>query len=78
MYSEKFTNYTAGKREATPMRLFKKMSAEQLFPIFESDGDPNSEIYDYLTCVIKLDIDGNLITYNQAFSKQYGYQRARF
>ena len=28
--------------------------------------------------VIKLDINGNLVTYNQAFAKQYGYDEQDF
>ena len=38
----------------------------------------NPQIYNHLNSIIKLDMNGNLITYNQAFSKQYGYTEQDF
>ena len=38
-----------------------------------TEHDLNPQIYDHLNSVIKLDMYGNLLTYNQAFAKQYGY-----
>ena len=36
------------------------------------------EIYDYLNSIIKLDMNGNLISFNQAFAKQFGYDKDDF
>ena len=60
-------------------RLFKKTKTEPLFPTL-LDGEPglNSEIYHHLNSVIKLDTNGNLVSFNEAFSKQYGYKEQDF
>ena len=58
-------------------RLFKKNN-EKLIHSLESEGGLNLEIYEHLNCVIKLDPNGNLVSYNQAFSKQYGYNEQDF
>ena len=60
------------------MRLFNKNKENQLFHIFKKAGDRYSEIYDHLNSVIELDTAGNLISFNQAFSKQYGYGEQDF
>ena len=36
------------------------------------------EIHDHLNAVVKLDTNGNIISYNQAFAKQYGYNEQDF
>ena len=38
----------------------------------------NSQIYEHLNSVIKLDMNENLVSYNQAFAKQYGYNEQDF
>ena len=60
-------------------RLFKRTKTEPLFPTL-LDGEPglNSEIYHHLNSVIKLDTNGNLVSFNEAFSKQYGYKEQDF
>ncbi|WP_111438846.1 PAS domain-containing protein [Psychrobacillus insolitus] len=35
-------------------------------------------MYEHLNCVIKLDTNGNLVSNNQAFSNQYGYNEQDF
>ncbi len=59
-------------------RLFKKTKTEPLFPHIRWRDSVNSEIYDHLNSVIKLDNNGNLVSFNQAFSKQYGYNEQDF
>ncbi|MFJ8064732.1 EAL domain-containing protein [Psychrobacillus sp. NPDC096426] len=54
------------------------MNNEKLIHSLESDGGLNLEIYEHLNCVIKLDTSGNLVSYNQAFFKQYGYNEQDF
>ena len=58
-------------------RFFQKIKKPFLPPII-SEEDFNSQIYDHLNSVIKLDTNGNLVSFNQAFSKQYGYNEQDF
>jgi diguanylate cyclase (GGDEF)-like protein/PAS domain S-box-containing protein len=53
-------------------RLFRT-TIEQLIHPIASKGAIHPQIYDHLNAVIKLDTDGNLVSYNHAFAKQYGY-----
>ena len=82
LYFINSTNYSTSKFEevriAISMRLFNKNKENQLFHIFKKAGDRYSEIYDHLNSVIELDTAGNLISFNQAFSKQYGYGEQDF
>ena len=57
-------------------RFFKKRFQEQSF--LESDENLNPEVYNYLNAVIKLDTNGHVVSYNQAFLKQYGYEEEEF
>ena len=60
-------------------RLFKKTKTKQLFPTsLDGERSLNSEIYHHLNSVIKLDNNGNLVSFNEAFSKQYGYNEQDF
>ena len=60
-------------------RLFKKTKTEPLFPtLLDGERGLNSEIYHHLNSVIKLDNNGNLVSFNEAFSKQYGYKEQDF
>ena len=43
-----------------------------------SEEDIHPLILDHLNAVIKLDVEGNLISYNQSFTKQYGYTKQDF
>ena len=67
-------------RVFTVMRkLFKKNKTESLFPtLLDSERGLNSGIYYHLNSVIKLDNNGNLVSFNEAFSKQYGYKEQDF
>ncbi|MEH7254539.1 EAL domain-containing protein [Neobacillus niacini] len=38
----------------------------------------HSEIFDYLNSIIILDINGNFVSYNDTFAKQYGYNKHDF
>src|SRR6476469_8609096 len=60
-------------------RLFKKTKTKQFSPTL-LDGEPglNSELYHHPNSVIKLDNNGNLVSFNEAFSKQYGYKEQDF
>ncbi|MEH7248169.1 EAL domain-containing protein [Neobacillus niacini] len=40
---------------------------------FINEGDFNSEVYDYLNAVVKLDANGKILSYNQVFVKQFGF-----
>src|SRR6478609_5585343 len=60
-------------------RLFKKTKTEPLFPtLLDGERSLNSEIHHHLNSVIKLDTKGNLVSFNEAFSKQYGYKEQDF
>ncbi len=43
-----------------------------------SEEDFNPQIHDHLNSVVKLDMNGYLVSYNQAFAKQYGYNEQDF
>ena len=60
------------------MKRFFQKTKEQLIDFIDNERELNSQIYDHLNSVIKLDMNGNLITYNQAFAKQYGYNEQDF
>ncbi len=54
------------------------MKKENSIDVMAIEHDLNPQIYGHLNSIIKLDINGNLITYNQAFTKQYGYTEQNF
>lgn len=53
-------------------KFFKKVN-DQEKPIIENGEDFNPEVYDYLNAVVKLDVNGNIVSYNQVFVNQFGY-----
>ena len=60
-------------------KRFKKTKTEPLFPtLLDGERDLNSEIYHHLNSLIKLDTKGHLVSFNEAFSKQYGYKEQDF
>ena len=60
-------------------RLFKKTKTEPVFPLsLDSERGWNTEIYHHLNSVIKLDMNGNLVSFNEVFSKQFGYKEQDF
>ena len=60
------------------MKRFFQKTKEQLIDSIADESDLNPQIYDHLNSIIKLDMNGNLVTYNQAFAKQYGYNEQDF
>jgi diguanylate cyclase (GGDEF)-like protein/PAS domain S-box-containing protein len=62
---------------AVKNRLFQ-MTKEQLIHSVASKREIHPQIYDHMDSVIKLDMNGNLVSYNQAFAKQYGYNKQDF
>jgi len=58
-------------------KFFNKVNDQEI-SILEDNMNLNLAVYDYLNAVIKLDIDGNLLAFNQAFAKQYGYNEEDF
>ncbi len=60
------------------MKRFFQKKKEQLIHSIASEEDFNPQIYDHLNAVIKLNINGHLVSYNQAFAQQYGYNEQDF
>ena len=58
-------------------RFFQKRKKPFHHPIV-SEKDFNPQIYDHLNSVIKLDVNGNLVSFSQAFTQQYGYHEQDF
>ncbi|SOC38537.1 EAL domain-containing protein [Ureibacillus acetophenoni] len=57
--------------------LFKKTKELKSFELL-TEWDLKPEVYEHLNAVIKLDINGKIISYNQAFMKQFGYDKQDF
>ncbi len=55
------------------MKRFFQETNEPLGDSIFDEKELNLQIYEHLNSVIKLDMNGNLVSYNQAFAKQYGY-----
>lgn len=51
---------------------------EQSIDFLAKESELNPQIYAHLNSVIQLDIEGKLITFNQAFSQQFGYEEDDF
>lgn len=58
------------------IRLLKKIRKDETFLLF--NGDVSMEVFDYMNAIVKLDNEGNVISYNQPFAKQYGYSKEDF
>jgi diguanylate cyclase (GGDEF)-like protein/PAS domain S-box-containing protein len=70
--------FSLSEEVVAEMKRFFQKTKEQLLDFIDNERELNSQIYDHLNSVIKLDMNGNLITYNQAFAKQYGYNEQDF
>ena len=70
--------YSLSKEVFAAMKRFFQKTKEQLIDSIANESDLNPQIYDHLNSVIKLDMNGNLVTYNQVFAKQYGYNEGDF
>ena len=57
-------------------RFFQKRKKPPLHPIVSEEFNP--QIFDHLDSVIKLDMNGKLVSYSHAFAKQYGYNEQDF
>ncbi len=55
------------------MKKFFEKSSEREQLILELDKELIPEVYDYLNTIVKLDENGNIISYNQVFESQFGY-----
>lgn len=53
-------------------KFFKKLIEQEKY-VLDTDGDNLPVLYDYLNAIVKLDKEGNIVSYNQVFTRQYGY-----
>ena len=53
-------------------KIFRKINLPEN-PIIENERELNPELYDYLNAVVRLDTNGNIISYNQIFANRFGY-----
>ena len=53
-------------------KIFGKINLPEN-PIIENERELNPELYDYLNAVVRLDTNGNIISYNQIFANRFGY-----
>ncbi|WP_342433232.1 EAL domain-containing protein [Neobacillus sp. FSL H8-0543] len=60
------------------MKRFFQETKEPLVDSIFDESELNLQIYEHLNSVIKLDMNGNLVSHNQAFAKQYGYTESDF
>lgn len=60
------------------MKRFFQKKEDKLIHSIASEEDLHPQIYDHLNAVIKLNINGHLVSYNQAFALQYGYNEQDF
>lgn len=60
----------------TMKRLLRKIRKDETF-LLES-GDLSTEVFDHINAIVIVDYEGNVISYNQAFAKQYGYGKEDF
>ncbi|MBU8880366.1 EAL domain-containing protein [Bacillus sp. FJAT-29790] len=59
-------------------KLFQKLTKEYTMHSVAGEVDFHPLINDHLNAVIKLDVAGKLISYNYAFTKQFGYTENNF
>lgn len=60
----------------TMKRLLRKIRKDETF-LLES-GDLSTGVFDHINAIVIVDYEGNVISYNQAFAKQYGYGKEDF
>lgn len=58
-------------------RLFKKTNEQESYDLL-TEGDLKPEVYNHLNALVKLDANGKVVSYNQAFIKQFGYDKQDF